>query len=511
MDRITPGTIGERKYQIAMAEGCLKENTLVILPTGLGKTVVAAYVASSILSKGKKVLMLAPTKPLVDQHSETFSEFMTGTKIGSMNGMMKPETRASVVANNEFIVSTPQTVSNDLDCKRYTLDGFGLIIYDEAHRGTGNYAYVTVSEYCPPGIMSIGLTASPGSDIKRVEEVCNNLNLTRIDIRNDTDPDVSPYVHDTFVKKIYVNMPEDLMSVTALFKKMLDHYFSELVQLRLADKNWPASTKHMLMIGETLRKHLEKGEKNPILYRGLAVQALCIKLLHAINLAETQGMSSLKQYMMKLNEDGGDRGTKSGKELINRQEYRDAWNIVRDTRIEHPKISRAMSLVSQTIGSDGKSKIIIFTQYRDTCDMLVEKLSAIPGSKVAKLIGQSKGGLTQKSQIQILDGFRNGDFNVMVSTSVGEEGLDISSTDAVIFYEPIPSEIRTIQRRGRTGRKNDGDVYVLIAKGTMDEVFEETSKKREELMRSRLESLNGTLKKRFPANNGQTSMKEFEI
>ncbi len=491
--RIAVDGIEERRYQIAMAECCLRENTLVILPTGLGKTIVAAYVASAVLEKGRKVLLLAPTKPLVEQHASVFSGLLKDTKVGVMTGMMKPENRHKIIENNDLIVSTPQAVANDLVSERYGLEPFGLIIYDEAHRGTGNYAYVTVAEHCESGTISMGLTASPGSDVKRMEEVCNNLNLTHVEIRSDDDPDVSPYVHDTYVKRIYVNMPEELLSVISLFKGLLDHYYKELVQLGIANPRWPASTKHMLTVGDNLRRRLERGEKTAIVYRGLILQSICVKLLHAINLAETQGMSALRSYMSKLNDEGKPSGSKGGRELVARKEYLESWAIVRETKIEHPKISRVMSLVSQIINSGDGSKVMVFTQYRDTCDMLVEKLSAVPGARVAKLIGQSKGGLTQKAQIGILDEFRSGAFNVIVSTSVGEEGLDITSTNAVIFYEPVPSEIRTIQRRGRTGRKNDGEVFVLIAKDTIDEVFEKSSKTKEDLMRSRLEGLNASL------------------
>ncbi len=71
--------------------------------------------------------------------------------------------------------------------------------------------------------------------------------------------------------------------------------------------------------------------------------------------------------------------------------------------------------------------------------------------------------------MEILDAFRAGEYNVLIATSVAEEGLDIPSTDLVIFYEPVPSEIRSIQRRGRTGRNAVGRVVVLMSKGTRDE------------------------------------------
>ena len=492
--KIVPGAVEERKYQMTMAKDCLNTNTLVVLPTGLGKTIIALYTAAVVLQEGKKVLLMAPTKPLVEQHASVFSGFLADTKIGVMNGLMKAETRKKIAEENELIVSTPQCIANDLENGMYGMEDFGLVIYDEAHRGTGNYAYVTVAGHCTKENRAVGLTASPGGDIKKVEEVCRNLRFMRIDVRTEEDPDVAPYVHDTYVKKIEVNMPKELLDIVDILKKLLDHYFIELTGLRLTKENWPPSTTHMLMIGDSVQKRLRRGERSATLYRGLTVQSICIKILHAINLAETQGVSSLRLYMLKLTEEAGvQKGNKGGKELVARKEYLDAWDMVSRSRIEHPKISKLMSLVSQILSSDGSSKVMVFTQYRDTCDVLVEKLSSVDGARVGKLIGQSNGGLRQKEQIEILEEFRNGIRNVIVATSVGEEGLDVASTNAVIFYEPVPSEIRTIQRRGRTGRKNDGEVFVLIAKGTMDEVFEYSSKKKEDQMRSRLEKLNKEL------------------
>ena len=510
--RIVPDKVEERKYQMIMARGCLNVNTLLVLPTGLGKTIIALYVAAEVLEQGKKVLLLAPTKPLVDQHSKVFSELLRDSSVGVMNGHMRPDSRAVMVKENDLIVSTPQSVANDLENGRYNLNDFGLVIYDEAHRATGNYSYVKIAEYCKRRTLSLGLTASPGSDIKKVEEVCLALSFFRVDIRTDDDPDVAPYIHDTYVNKIEVNMPNDILEITSILRDILDHYFKELKGLQLTQPNWPMSTTHMLMIGESLHRRLNRGERNPIIYRGLTVQSICIKLLHAITLAETQGMSSFRSYLVKLNEEATSlSGNKGGKELVSRKEYQEMLKKAVETNVEHPKVSRIMSLVSQILNSQDNAKVMVFTQYRDTCDVLIDKLSMIERARVGKLIGQSKGGLKQKEQIGILDEFRNGTLNVVVATSVGEEGLDIASTNAVIFYEPVPSEIRTIQRRGRTGRKNDGEVFVLVAKGTMDEVFENSSKKKEDLMRSRLEKLDKELSflRMKKAEEGQMRLGNF--
>ncbi|MFA6803715.1 MAG: helicase-related protein [Candidatus Methanomethylophilaceae archaeon] len=494
--RIVPDRIEERVYQVSMAKSCLEDNTLLVLPTGLGKTVIALLVSVNILERGKKILILAPTKPLVEQHSVTFSSLLRDTSVGVMNGNMIPAKRAKMFDSYDIIVSTPQAIANDLEKGRYDLNNIGLIIYDEAHRGIGNYSYVTISDNYRSGL-SLGMTASPGSNSKKIEEICDNLSLKRIEVREETDPDVSPYIHEIFTNNVIVNMPEDLVRIITLLRDLANKYVNELVQMRLMDPNWPASTKHLLVIGNTLHKRLANGEKSAFVFRGLSIQSICVKVFHAIGLAETQGVSSLRSYLQKLEAEAGkEKGGKGAKEIIASKEYKEIGRILSYTKVEHPKISRVMSIVSKELNSGKDTRVIVFSQYRDTCDLLVEKLSKIEGVRVGKLIGQSKGGLKQKEQIELLDRFKDGTFNVIVSTSVGEEGLDISSTDVVIFYEPVPSEIRTIQRRGRTGRKNDGEVYVLIAKGTRDEVFENSNNRKEEQMRSRLDRLNSEMEKR---------------
>lgn len=509
--RIVPDTVEERTYQVSMSRGCLRNDSLIILPTGLGKTVVALIVMAEVLEKGKKVLLLAPTKPLVDQHNLTFSGWLRNTEISVLNGNMAPEKRSAILKDSDLVIATPQAVANDLECGRYDLRDFGLVIYDEAHRGVGNYAYVTVAKYNSNGI-SMGMTASPGSEYEKVIEMCHNLCFTKIDIRSDDDPDVSPYVFDTFVKRVQVNLPKDLTDISRILNEMVLEYSNDLIRMGLMTPNRPPTTSHLLQVGSALQARLRRREKSNYVYRGLVLQSICIKILHAKGLAETQGMTSLRNYTRKLlDETLQEKPSKSSKELVEREEFREVLRLCRESKVEHPKISRIMSLVSQRIDANPESKIMVFAQYRDTCDLLVEKLSGIAGAKVEKLIGQSKGGLKQKEQILMLERFRSGDCNILVSTSVGEEGLDISSTDLVIFYEPVPSEIRTIQRRGRTGRKNDGEVVILVAINTMDEAFEKTAEDKEEKMRSRLEKLNHELSKTVtkPVDRGQLNLESF--
>lgn len=105
-------------------------------------------------------------------------------------------------------------------------------------------------------------------------------------------------------------------------------------------------------------------------------------------------------------------------------------------------------------------------------------MNEIPGINAKVFVGQAKKGtgknetgLSQREQQEIISDFSLGKINILVATQIGEEGLDIPEVNAVIFYEPIPSAIRMIQRRGRTARLAPGKLIILITKNTRDEAY----------------------------------------
>ncbi|MBP5395079.1 MAG: ATP-dependent RNA helicase, partial [Candidatus Methanomethylophilaceae archaeon] len=325
--------------------------------------------------------------------------------------------------------------------------------------------------------------------------------------------DVRPYIYETLVKRVEVKkLPKDLTDISDLLRKMLDEYGRELIRMGFMSPARPMSKKYLLQIQSDLQTRLRNNERTTYVYRGMVVQSICMKILHGMLLVETQGMTPFKAYVRSLKDEMfGDSPSKSTKELIKRDEFVKAVKLASESKVEHPKISRVMGLASQMLSEHPESKVMVFAQFRDMCDLLVKKLSALENAKVEKLIGQADGGLKQREQIQLLDRFRKGEVNIVVSTSVGEEGLDVSSTDMVIFYEPVPDAIRMIQRRGRTGRKNDGEVFVMVALNTMDEAFESASAKKEERMREMLSSLNYELSriKRNTVSRGQMTLGDF--
>jgi Fanconi anemia group M protein len=140
----------------------------------------------------------------------------------------------------------------------------------------------------------------------------------------------------------------------------------------------------------------------------------------------------------------------------------------------HPKVEVLFSELKDHLKSDPDSRVLIFANYRSTVKFLTMALEA-EGIKSKWFIGQANNegdkGLTQHQQQAILTEFKAGDFQVLVSTSVAEEGLDIAQCRLVIFYDCVPSVVRFVQRMGRTGRTEAGKVLILAAHGTRDESY----------------------------------------
>jgi ERCC4-related helicase len=501
-------SIEEREYQRTLAHACISSPTLVVLPTGLGKTVVALLVIAEVLDRRKgKVLFLAPTKPLVEQHAAFLGQNLLNKKIALMTGEKKPSERQELWAANEVIVSTPQVIANDLKNERIDLDGFALVIFDEAHRGVGKYSYVPVAEaYRSIKGMVMGMTASPGASKDKIMEVCTNLGIKNIEVRSKSDPDVVKYVHEVEIDWVKVEVPEQTKEVASILRSLFDSYVQQLVKMGCMTSKRPPTTMYLLEVNKTLQMRLHSGKNRGYMFRALSVQAMAVKVGHAIELAETQGLASLNSYMEKLRKEASSKkGSKASSAIVSSPEFKQAEVMLQGMKDEHPKIPKVMSIVSDQLRAKPDSKIMVFTNYRDSCEMVTVNLSQIDGVMVSKLIGQTKRGedkgLRQKEQVEVLSSLKRGDINVIVATCVGEEGLDVDNTDLVVFYEPVPSAIRSIQRRGRTGRSSPGRVVVLITIDTKDVGSIYSSTRKEGAMKKHLLKIQKELDKENGSNH----------
>lgn len=519
---IRSGSVEHRDYQVSIARGAVSESTLVVLPTGLGKTVVALIVvAETLQSKRGKVLFMAPTKPLVEQHTKFLREHLVGYEPVTFTGEVHPGQRSEMWADNRLVVSTPQVVENDIEEGRLDLEQVDLAVFDEAHRAVGDYSYVSIGRrYSALGKLALGMTASPGSQVSKIAEVCENLGITNVEIRSELDDDVMKYTQDVETQFIAVEMPKGMERITYLLQRILEDQVAKLRAMGFLDPKKPATTRDLLEAGNVLRARLNSGRKSFNLFKALSTQAVAMKINHALELAQTQGKAALYNYLERLAKEGeGKGGSKASRDLFKDVRFQQARTLLYGMEQEHPKFDRLESVLKSQFLSKPESKAIVFTHYRDTCELVTGRLEKLSGFRPVRFVGQaSRGtdvGLNQREQKEIIEKFTRGDFNVLVATSIAEEGLDIPSTDLVVFYEPVPSEIRTIQRRGRTGRRRAGKVVVLVTRGTKDEAYFWSSRKKEMQMRKELDALKRKLRARRglpeePASRTQLSRTELE-
>lgn len=493
-----------RLYQETILATAALKNTLVVLPTGMGKTGIALLLSIQRLKQrpGTKILIVAPTKPLVEQHLVTFTQFLDlpESAFALFTGEVPPEKRASLWKDAQIIFSTPQGLENDVISEKIDIKQVSLLVVDEAHRAVGNYSYVfLVKQYLKkaewPRILA--LTASPGSDLEKIEEVCNNLQIEAVEIRTENDPDVAPYVQEVESETIKVDLPEDFKKIKHLLEQCIKGKLEILKTLGI--KGSFMGKKDLLAIQAQLHAQMAGGERDFDAMKAMSVLAEVMKAHHALELLETQGAFQLNKYLDGLYREAETGKTKAVKNLVMDLSFKSAFILAQkllEQKREHPKLDALREFLTKEFAQNKMLKLILFTQYRDSAVRLAEELKKIPGAIANIFVGQAKKGdtgLSQKQQGEMLDQFRDGLFNVLIATSVAEEGLDIPKVDLVVFYEPIPSVIRHIQRRGRTGRQEKGRVVVFMTKNTREEAYMWSAKAKEKRMITTLESLRKTM------------------
>ncbi|MDH3365402.1 MAG: helicase-related protein [Thermoplasmata archaeon] len=520
-DLIKPFSIELREYQANIAHAALEEPTLVVLPTGMGKTVIALSVIAEVLKTKKgAILFMAPTKPLVEQHAKFLREHLVGFDPLVFTGEVPPEDRKDGWSSSRLVVSTPQVVANDIDSNIVDISVFDLVVFDEAHRAVGDYAYVPIGKaLLEHDCLILGMTASPGSDVSKIANVCENLGITWVEIRSELDDDVVDYTQDVKTEFIGVPIQEGMARIVALLKQILDEQVVKLRAAGFIDPKKPVTTRDLLTAGATIRAQLNSGKKSFNLFSIASVQALAMKINHGIELAETQGRGALESYFEKqVKQAEENKRSKAVRSLVKDARFQEARTQLYKMTNDHPKLDKLIPILKSQFLSKPESRAIVFTHYRDTCDLITNRLGVIEGLRPARFVGQSsKGediGLKQKEQREVIERFQSGEHNVLVATSIAEEGLDIPATDLVVFYEPVPSEIRTIQRRGRTGRRQAGRVVIMMTRDTKDEAYFWSSRKKELQMKRELENLRKKLRARrglpaSPARSGAMGRNEI--
>jgi Fanconi anemia group M protein len=458
------------------------------LPTGIGKTLIALMLTINRQKEfpGTKTLFLAPTRPLAEQHLNYFKKNLPElfAQLELFTGKIDAEKRQELWQRADIIFSTPQCIGNDLKNNLYDLKNVSLLIEDECHRCLKNYAYTYISNiYKEQSKFTriLGLTASPGADKKIIEQIARNLNIEAIELRTRESEDVKQYIQELNFEIVKLQFPSEFQKIRSLLQIIFNKKAEELKNRKLLFA--PPTKTFLLECQRKIMSSISQGNRNFNMLAGASACAIAIKIQHALELLETQTLFGLQNYMYELFNQANKQQSKAVQHLIKYPEFNQAFILLNELiakKQENPKLIELKKIVSEEIKQNPKTKIIVFAQFRDTVTKICKELNEIPDINARVFIGQatrtdSKGqqqeGLSQKEQQTLIKEFSVGEINLIAATSIAEEGLDIPEVNAVIFYEPIPSAIRKIQRAGRTARLSKGKLIILMVEKTRDEAY----------------------------------------
>jgi ERCC4-related helicase len=493
---LRPGEIRALPFQLDLARIGLREDLLVVLPTGLGKTAIAALIAAEVLRRSEgKVLVLAPTRPLVQQHADMFRRWFVPLRAASFTGTVRRPVREGAWDGADLVFATPEIVEHDLRDGRYRLSEVALLVFDEAHHAVGKYAYVPIAAAYrtdrPADGHVLGLTASPGGKDERIEEVVGALGVRRIEARTREDEGVREHVQPVEIEQRWVQLPPTASHIRELLAAAAHEHARRLQKMGFLRKKPIASLSVKDLIALRAEIFARPG---PMVRRfgPLFHQLVLLHLHHAQERLETQGLGPFLQYVERVGaKEKPSRGDLAFLKNPEVQRAREEANTALTTTKEpsHPKLDTLVELVRETLAQprEHPPRILVFAQYRDTIQS-IQSLLELQEWKVGRFVGQATRdredrGMSQKEQARVLGDFRSGRFPILVASSVAEEGLDVPDVDLVVFFESVPSEIRAIQRRGRTGRTSLGKVVVLLTRETRDVAYQIAEARREKAMK----------------------------
>ncbi|XP_053374788.1 Fanconi anemia group M protein-like [Mercenaria mercenaria] len=504
---IYPTNYPVREYQFSIVQQALFKNTMVTLPTGLGKTFIAAVVMYNFYRwyPQGKVIFMAPTKPLVAQQIEACYNIMgiPQDHTAEMTGSMGPSKRERAWHDKRVFFLTPQVLTNDLSRGSCPAEDVKCLVIDEAHKALGNHAYCQVVRELvkyTENFRILSLSATPGSDIKAVQQVLNNLLISQIEIRTEDSIDIKRYSHERKVDKVVVPLGDELTKVKTKYIQIMEVVVNRLKRHGvLYNKDTTSLSKFLILKArEAFRQNPpERLQRNQY---GIVEGdfALAMSLYHGYELLQLHGSRSLYNFLEGILT--GDKGYgRTRTELTRNADFNELMGLLsgkytapesetasqaraKPFVIGHPKMVKLQEIVLDHFNthSDAGTRVMIFSQYRDSVQEITDMLHVHqPVVKVMSFIGQatagkSTKGFTQKEQLKVMKQFREGGYNTLVSTCVGEEGLDIGDVDLIICFDAHKSPIRLVQRMGRTGRKREGRIVMLVTQGKEEQIYNQS-------------------------------------
>ena len=332
---IKPNSIEIREYQTNLANDVKNQNSLIVLPTGLGKTTIALQVIADYMQNGTGgVLFLAPTRVLVNQHYEFLKENLLIADIGIVTGEDLLSKRKKKWMNS-VVCATPEITKNDFARNIVSPNQFALVIFDEAHRTIGDYAYSIIAKYFEnTNTRILAMTATLPSEKEKAKEIVTRLHIKNLIERSDESSDVKPYIQKTETEWIKVDLTKEMKAIQMCIKLALEERYNELRKngLRLSDNK---SLSQLLNARQFVLTQNRRSAK-PLF--------TAIRITYALNIFEAHGITSFLKFCDRTREKKG-----AGiKELFETDpNFTRAISLAKNQQsngLEHPKIDRLVDI-----------------------------------------------------------------------------------------------------------------------------------------------------------------------
>ncbi|KAG7661920.1 MPH1 [[Candida] subhashii] len=535
---IYPTNFEVRDYQFNIVQRAFYDNLLVALPTGLGKTFIASTVMLNFLRwfPQSKFIFVAPTRPLVAQQIKACCSIagIPSSKVAILLDKTR-KNRADIWDSKQVFFTTPQVVENDLASGLVNPKSIALLVIDEAHRARGNYSYNNVVKFLKrfnDSFRILALTATPAADVDGVQDIIDNLDISKVEVRTEQSIDIIKYMKRKRIERRIIPPSSDIEECVTLLSEAIAPVLTSVNERGLLSITDPKRINHFQCMEAGRRLAANRGMPaglkwaNYYMLQLLGMVGQCYKRLNIYGIksffnyfnekyTEFKSKWDKKKSKNKLNADFF--FSEQIEELLKRSE-----EMVKGSGYSHPKIEALMDELEVFFAenSSSDSRVIIFTEYRESALEIVQSIEKAgdnrkphifigqapekerfdeTAEKPAKGKGKAKGakttkskkkkngggiddndesaksstrtssedaqikGMNQKLQKEIIKKFKEGTYNILVATSIGEEGLDIGEVDLIVCYDSTSSPIKNIQRMGRTGRKRDGKVVLLFS------------------------------------------------
>eukprot|EP00736_Rhodelphis_marinus_P012623 Rmarinus@m.18689 len=516
LEWIYPANFAKRDYQYSIVQNALYMNSLVCLPTGFGKTFIAAVVMFNYYRWFPRgiIIFVAPTKPLVTQQVQACYNVVgiPQCETADLTGL-PPSSRSRQWSSKRVFFSTPQqTIEHDIQRGICDVKHVVLLVIDEAHRASGNYAFVKITNHIRRvhnDFRVLALTATPGANQQAVQGVISNLLISHMDFYDDNDPVLQAHSHERVVEEAVISADETLRQLQSLHQSLINLPLQQLHHLGVISKASSEANNRfrLLHIWKEFRTNPPQHVSREQVGQALALFSLTLTLQYAADLLANQGVRCFQNHLFEMKRLAVYQGHRVRRGLSETDQFNELINKLKtalDNGYLHPKLKQMEYYIVRHFKTSpvADTRVIIFTQYRNSVSEILSVLAKHEGLVHASpFVGQGErrrrkddthaeepdiidiAPMNQSEQKRILQLFRSGNINTLVATCVGEEGLDIGQVDLIINYDSPSSPVRTIQRMGRTGRKRKGRIVTLIMEGKEQNAFAQSRSKHKHLQR----------------------------